>query len=454
MELVLNGGVGVIGEAEAALLFTQPDHLPGQGHASLAALAPDLAESHVDAQSPAPVLHQLELGLGVGGEAVDGHHARQAKDVGNVAHVLKQVGQAFFQGLQVFLIQVGLGRAAVVLEGADGGHHHHGGGGEPGQAALDIQKLFRPQVGAEAGLGDGVVPQTHGHAGGDDAVAAVGDVGKGPAVDEGGGALQGLDQIGLHGVLEQGGHGALGLQVGGGHGLVVVGVGHHHPAQPGLQVHQVGGQAEHGHDLTGHGDVEAVLPGHAVHPPAQTVHHIAQLPVVHVHTAPPGDLFYVDTQGVALLDVVVQQGGQQVVGGADGVEVAGEVEVDVLHGHHLGIAAAGGAALDAEHGAQRGLPQGHQGVFPNAPQAVGQTHRGGGLALAGRGGIDGGHQDQLAVGPPALPQEAGVDLGLVVAVELQVRLVHARPGGDGADVLHPVLLRDLNVAFEPHAFSS
>ena len=60
-------------------------------------------------------------------------------------------------------------------------------------------------------------------------------------------------------------------------------------------------------------------------------------------------LLGVDAQGVALLDVVVQHGGQQVVGRADGVEVAGEVEVDVLHGHYLGIAAAGGAALDAEH---------------------------------------------------------------------------------------------------------
>ncbi len=33
---------------------------------------------------------------------------------------------------------------------------------------------------------------------------------------------------------------------------------------------------------------------------------------------------YVDAQGVALLDVVVQHGGQQVIGCADGVEVAGE----------------------------------------------------------------------------------------------------------------------------------
>ena len=43
---------------------------------------------------------------------------------------------------------------------------------------------------------------------------------------------------------------------------------------------------------------------------------------------------------------------EQIVGDTNGVEVAGEVEVDVLHGHDLGVAAAGRAALDAEAGAQ------------------------------------------------------------------------------------------------------
>ena len=60
----------------------------------------------------------------------------------------------------------------------------------------------------------------------------------------------------------------------------------------------------------------------------------------------------VDAQCIALLDVVVDEGAQQVVGGGDGVHIAGEVEVDVLHGDNLGIAAAGSTALDAEYRAR------------------------------------------------------------------------------------------------------
>ena len=74
----------------------------------------------------------------------------------------------------------------------------------------------------------------------------------------------------------------------------------------------------------------------------------------------------IDAQRVALLDVVIQHGGKQVVRRADGVEITGEMQVDILNGHHLRVAAAGRAALYAEHGAQAWLAQRHGNVFTDA----------------------------------------------------------------------------------------
>ena len=454
VQLLLDGGLGIIHELEVAGLLAQADDLLGQGLAALAALGPHLGQGHIDAQLIALPLHQVQLGLGVGGEGVDGHHAGQAVHVLHVVHVLQQVGQALLQRLQVLLVQLGLGHAAVVLQRPHGGHDHHGGGLQAGLAALDVDELLCAQVGGEAGLRDCVVPQLQGHAGSDDGVAAVSDVGEGAAVDEGRGALQGLDQVGLQSVLQQGGHGALGLQVMGGDGLAVIGVGHDHPAQLLLQVGDAGGQAQHGHDLAGHGDLKAVLTGHALGLASQAVHDVAQLAVVHVHRALPGDLLDIDAQGIALLDMVVQHGGHQVVRRADGVEVAGEVEVDVLHGHHLGPAAAGRTALDAEHRAQGGLTQGDHGLLAQLPQAVRQPYGGGGLALARRGGGDGGDQDQLAVLSLGLVEQLVVHLCLVVAVHLQVLLVHARRGRDLPDVFHFTALCNFNVALDFHGNQS
>ena len=62
---------------------------------------------------------------------------------------------------------------------------------------------------------------------------------------------------------------------------------------------------------------------------------MAQLTVVHIDDALPSDAFNVDAKLVALLNMVVEHGGQQVVGSTDGMEVAGKVQVDILHGDHL-----------------------------------------------------------------------------------------------------------------------
>ena len=450
LQLLFDGTLQSIAVPEVRRLLTQPDHLLRQGGSAGAALGPHLAEGRVHPQLPAFLLHQFQLRRRVRGEGVDGHHAGQAEHVFDIVHMLEQVGQSPLQGRQILSAQFRLGRTAVVLQGPDRGHDHHRVGLQPRHAAFDVQKLLRPQVRAEARLRDGIVSQLQGHPGGGDGVAAVGNVGKGPAVDQSRRVLQRLDQIGLQGVLQQGRHGAGRLQVGSGHRGVVIGVAHHDPPQPGFQIRDVRCQAQHGHDLAGHGDVESVLPGHTLHPAPQAVHDAAQLPVVHVHAPPPRDPLGVDAQGVALLDVVVQHRRQQVVGRADGVEVPGEVEVDVLHGDHLGIAAAGGAALDTKHRPQGGLPQGHHSVFADPPQPVRQTHSGGGLALPGRGGGDGGHQHQLAVRPVRLLQKAVVDLCLVSAVLLYIRPIHPAGVRDIRDGKGLRLLGDLDVAFDGH----
>ena len=124
---------------------------------------------------------------------------------------------------------------------------------------------------------------------------------------------------------------------------------------------------------------------------------MAQLAVVHVDDALPGDALNIDTELVALLNMVVEHGSQQVIGGANSMEVAGKVQVDILHGDDLSPAAAGGAALYAKDGTERRLTQGHSALDAATAQTIGQTDSRGGLALAGGRGIDSGHEDELGL---------------------------------------------------------
>ena len=147
----------------------------------------------------------------------------------------------------------------------------------------------------------------------------------------------------------------------------------------------------------------------------------AQRAIVHVEHAAPGDAALVDAERVAPIDVVVEHRREQIVRRRDGVEIAGEMQIDVLHRHDLGVAAAGGAALHAERRAERRLAQAQHRLLADVVERVGQADRRRGLALAGRRRRDRGDQDQLAV--RLILQRLDVvhrHLGLVVAVGLEI----------------------------------
>ena len=130
----------------------------------------------------------------------------------------------------------------------------------------------------------------------------------------------------------------------------------------------------------------------------------------------------------------------------DRVEVAGEVQVDVLHRHHLRVAAAGRTALDAEHRAERGLAQADDRLLADAVERVAEADRGGGLAFAGGRRADRRDQDQLAVGPVGQRIDvAERHLGLVVAVGHEVLLGDAELRRDLGDAQHLRFLGNLDV---------
>ena len=66
------------------------------------------------------------------------------------------------------------------------------------------------------------------------------------------------------------------------------------------------------------------------------------------------------------------------------MKIAGKVQVDVFHRHHLGITAAGGAAFYAKTRPQGRLAQRDHYFFPYFMEALSQTYGRGRFSLPGR----------------------------------------------------------------------
>ncbi len=230
-------------------------------------------------------------------------------------------------------------------------------GAQARQAAFDVEEFLGAQIGAEAGFGDDEIDELERGACRHHRVAAMRDIGERPAMDERRIVFERLHQIGRERVLQQRRHRAGRFDVGGADRLAVAGLPDDDAAKAPLQIGEVGGQAKDRHDLRGDGDVEAVLAREAVGRSAQADGDLAQRAVIHVeprrHVTRRGSM----QRLVAPIDMIVDHRGEQIVGRADGMEVAGEMQVDLVHRHDLGVAAAGRAAFHAEARAEARLAQ-------------------------------------------------------------------------------------------------
>ena len=378
-----------------------------------------------------------------------------------------------------------------------------------------VEELLAANVGAEAGLGHDealLADELERHLVGDDGAVAVCDVGEGPGVHEDGRALDRLHERGHDRVLHEHGQRAADAEVVRRDGLARGAARTDDEAAEALaHVGEARAEREHGHDLAGHGDVEARLARVAVLGGALPDGHAPQVAVARVEHALPRDAGRVDVEqreahallgrqqlrvgqlgrvldaelaqapqhdgreaararlhvaraepvedlerealaaavvGARLVEHARVDGrGQQVVGRGDGVDVACQVQVELLHGDDLRVAAARRAALDAEGRALAWLADARDDAAAQV-RAQRLAHADGRrrLALAQRRRVDARHDDVVAVARAAQALEhAQVHLGLDGAVEVELALQQARVRRDARDGQRRQRLRDVDV---------
>ena len=118
---------------------------------------------------------------------------------------------------------------------------------------------------------------------------------------------------------------------------------------------------------------------------------------------------------------------REVVGRADRVDVARQVEVEVLHRDDLAVAAAGRAALDPEDRAERRLADAHRGLAPDRVEALAEADGRRRLALAERRRRDRRHDDVLAARVLRLEPADRLERDLRLRRPVQLDLVVAEP---------------------------
>ena len=393
----------------------------------------------------AELFDRLCLRLCIRDKGVEGNNRGNTEFL-NILDVLLQVDDTFLQGLDILFLEFCLGNAAVIFESLDACYDDNRVGMQVSHAALDVKELLSAEVSAESRLSDRVVGDLDGSLCRADRVAAVRDVGEGTAVNKSRGVLNGLDQVGGDGFFEEGHHGTGHFKSLGKHGFALIIVADHDAVKTLAEVFPVLCKTENCHDFGSRCDDKAILAKRSVHLGAHADDDVAQGAVIHVHAAFPDDPGGIDAQSVSVMNMVVNSRCQQVVGRSDGVEITCKMQVELLHGKYLGIAAAGSAALDAEAGPQRRLAQSQHDTLSKLVESVRHAYAGSRFSFTRRGGVDGCHQDQFSVRTAFQALQILIrEFCLILSIQFQRVRGNSRRLGNLSDRKEFGLLCDLDI---------
>ncbi|PMB72907.1 hypothetical protein BM221_000324 [Beauveria bassiana] len=394
----------------------------------------------------------------------------------------------------------GDGRAAAVdLESTDSGDDDNHVGNKAGSATLDVEESLTAHGKVKASFGNDetslLLDILTGFSTGklesksvsNDGALANGNVGKGTGMNKDRSTLESLHQVGLDGVLHESGKSTASANVVASDRVALARSGNNHTAKTLAHIRKTGAKGQNCHAFTGNGDVEASLAGLALLGGSCTNSDATEVAIVDIENASPGNRLRVNIKTGEAADFLLSQfigiclvnaellkaakhdgsklactvlGGdkatvessillgvfmenaslngssQQVVGSGDGVNVASQVHVELIHRNDLAVATTSSTALDAEGRALTRLPNvGESDAVEVSTQCLRNTHSGSGLALAKRSGGDAG-DDNIATVLAVLKALDAVGLKLVGS--------DADLGGDASDLLGSLGARNGN----------
>ena len=131
---------------------------------------------------------------------------------------------------------------------------------------------------------------------------------------------------------------------------------------------------------------------------AETIDDLTELSVVHIYTAAQDYALCIYTEGISLLDMIVQKGCKKVICRGNRMKISCKMKVQILHRNYLRIAASGCSSFYSKAGAQGRLPQGNDRFFGKSAEGLSKPYRCGSLSFSGRCWIDRRNQDQFSIG--------------------------------------------------------
>ena len=343
------------------------------------------------------VLHnEGNLLVGIARKAVEANQNGLTKLL-QVCNMAVEVSKASLQTLCIWQLNLLLIHTTVHLQRQSRSHKHGQIWLQARLTALDIEELLGTKVSTKARLCDGIVRPRHSHTGCNNRVTAVCDIRKWASVNNHWMVLGCLHEVWIDSILQECYNRSRNTQVLNCKWSIIVAHTQNDAADASIQVVDIACKAQDSHNLRCWSDVEASFGWNTIYRASQARYNMAQRTIVDIEHSTPHNLLQTHLLRAIVVEVVVEQGCDKVICRGNSVEVASEVEVDILRRQHLCITATSSTTLHTEARSQRRLSQSNHCSLADMVESHTQADAYGGLTYTSLSRCDSGNQDKVAL---------------------------------------------------------
>ena len=331
----------------------------------------------------------------IGCKLVECNHYSLTKAL-QVLYVLVEVPVTGFHSCDVWLLDIFQSYSTMHLQRLEGNNENSEVWLQTCLAAFDVIELLCTEISTESCLCNGIVAILKSSSCSHDGIAAMSNVGKRTAMNKCWCTLCCLNQIWLQSIEKESYDTATYTHILYGKWLVILGDAQEDIIDTATKIIDACCETHDSHNLRSWRNIETRLCLDAVLI-SYTGDDAAQTSIVHIHDATPKNLLEFESLCLVLETVVVQEGSNHVVGLCDGMEIASEMEINLIHRQNLCVTATCSTTLHAEARTQRWFAKSYYSLLADLLHTQGETHGYGGLAITSLGRTDSGNEDEMMV---------------------------------------------------------
>ena len=228
--------------------------------------------------------------------------------------MLLKVDDTFLKGVKILFAEILLINSTVIFERSDCCNKNNSIRLKTCHSAFDIKEFLCSKICTKTCLCYGIIGNSESSLGRSYGITAVCNIGKWSAMNNNRIVLKSLNNIGLNGILQKSCHSSYCVELTSRNRLAISCISNDYSGKSLLEVIHIVSKTKNSHDLRSNCNYKVIFSRNTVSLCSKTNNNISERSVIHIKSSFPDDLSGVYSKFITLLNMIINNSGEKIIG--------------------------------------------------------------------------------------------------------------------------------------------